>query len=125
MNCFVHGVSPVKDATNNKRKYFNCTLQCEDKKVIRAVCFSPKRQNQIKMLSQTRSLVKVQNFQLQYEDSGPDGDIVITKYTKIAPIKKDVNFTFSDKLIASSSNVELSSLNNLLQLKLKLSKSLG
>ena len=97
MNCFVHGVSPVKDATNSKRKYFNCTLQCEDKKVIRAVCFSPERQNQIKTLSQTRSPVKVQNFQLQNEDSGPDGDIFITKYTKIAPIQKDVNFTFSDE----------------------------
>ena len=71
----------------------------EDKKVISAVCFSPERQNQTKMLSQIRSPVKVENFQLQNEDSGPDGDIFITKYTKIAPIQKDVNFTFSDELI--------------------------
>ena len=84
------------------------------------------------MLSRTRSpvKVKVKNFQLQNEDSGPDRDIFITKYTKVAPIQKDVNFTFSDELMVSSSNVELSSLNKLaaeqvLQLKLKLSKSPG
>ena len=56
--CYIHGLSPVKNANNSDKRYFNCTLQCKDG-VRRAVCFSQQRHPEIKTFQNTKCAVKI------------------------------------------------------------------
>ena len=110
MDCYVQNVSPVTKASSSNRRYFSCTLQCKDNPV-RAVCFSPEKQSQLKTLAQTKSPVKIHNF--RKPDDGKD--IFITKYTNITALSKDeINFEFQDDLTASADDIiNLSAVPNL------------
>ena len=113
VECFIHNVSPVKTSNNGKRQYFNCTLQCEDK-VVRAVCFSPEKQTQVKTVELTKTPVRLQNF--WQNDTDPSKDIFITKYTQVTPLTNDqVDFQFSDELTNASTDaiINLSSVSRL------------
>ncbi|CAB4011402.1 Hypothetical predicted protein [Paramuricea clavata] len=110
VQCYVHAVSPVKTATSNNRKYFNCTIQSEEK-VTRAVCFSPDKHSQLKTLQQTKSPIKIENFGHARNDE--NGDMLIHKFTKIVPIDATtISFPYSDNLTASGI-IPISSIANL------------
>ena len=81
LSFYIHAVSPVKKADKNEKHYFNMILQTKDES-IKAVCFSPEKQSELKTLEKVESPVKIQNFQK------PDKDILLNKFTKIKPIEK-------------------------------------
>lgn len=86
ITCYIQSVSPVKNASSNKRKYFDFSLQTRDEP-LRALCFLSDKQPELKTLEQVKSPVKIQNYDRQKQD------VLITKYTKIVPLEKDnVNF---------------------------------
>ena len=86
ITCYIHSVSPVKNASSSKRKYFDFSLQTRDEP-LRALCFVSEKQTELKTLEQVKSPVKIQNYNRQKQD------LLITKYTKIVPLDKDdVNF---------------------------------
>ena len=110
MQCYVHAVKPVKKATSSNRKYFNCTIQGEEK-LTRAVCFSPEKHSQLKTLQETKSPVKIENF--GHSSNDENGDMLIHKYTKITPIDATkIIFSYSDGLTATGV-VPISSIVNL------------
>ena len=100
LHCYIHAISPVKKATSSNRKYFDCTLQNEDNSV-RAVCFSTEKHPELKTLQQTKSPVKITN----YNTSANNGkeDIILLSKTKITPITSDdSNFPYSGELTAAT-----------------------
>ncbi len=109
LDCYLHNVTTVQKAYFSNRKYFNCVVQ-SDKKPVRAVCYSPEKQAQIKAFEIARSPVKIQNFKETKDD------LIITKWTSITPLEKGkIPFAYSDKLSASASGqpVVLSAVHNL------------
>ena len=77
-----------------------CTLQNEDNSV-RAVCFSTEKHPELKTLQQTKSPVKITN----YNTSANNGkeDIILLSKTKITPITSDdINFPYSGELTAAT-----------------------
>ena len=77
--CYIHSVSPLKNASSNKRKYFDFSLQTRDEP-LGALCFVSEKQMEFKTLQQVKSPVKIQNCDKQEQD------VLITKYTKIVPV---------------------------------------
>ena len=76
-------MSPIKKAaTSEKHFFFYLILQTKDESV-RAVCFSPEKQNELKTMEKVKSPVKIINFQK------PHQDIFINKCTKITPLPID------------------------------------
>ncbi|XP_015779239.1 PREDICTED: uncharacterized protein LOC107357102 [Acropora digitifera] len=104
--CYIHGLSPVKNANNSDKKYFNCTLQCKDG-VRRAVCFSQQKHPEIKAFQNTKCAVKI----LQYSTSKTD-DIILNHQSKIIPNEEETRFSYSDDLIPSGVVTSISALNN-------------
>ena len=93
LNCYIHAVSPVKKGALSGKEYFSCTLQKKDG-VMRAVCFSPEKQDNVLQLGKSKSPVKIKNFQTKIYQGKPE--IVMSKYTKITTLsKEDVNFNYS------------------------------
>lgn len=93
MTCYLHSVSEVKNASESKRKYFNCIVQSNNKP-IRAVCFSPEKRPELQAVAATKSPVKIKNYKQSNND-----DLTITKFTKITPLdNKDVDFAYSEEL---------------------------
>ena len=83
------------------KEYFNCTLQKKDG-VVRAVCFSPEKQNNVLQLGKSKSPVKIKNFQTKIYQGKPE--VVMSKYTKITTLsKEDVNFNYS---IVAGENIQ-------------------
>lgn len=66
-----------------KGGFFNLILQTKDESV-RAVCFSPEKQTELKTLEKVKSPVKIKNYQKPHQDI-----IFINKYTKITPLPID------------------------------------
>ena len=111
LQCFIHDVSPTQEATSSKRKYFNFTAQSKNE-AVRAVCFLPDKQPELRTLQQVKTPVKLENFTTS--SSGAKQDLIITKYTKITPLKKDdVDFTFSDELQANEPVTNISAIHKL------------
>jgi hypothetical protein len=82
----------VKKGALSGKEYFSCTLQKKDG-VMRAVCFSPEKQNNILQLGKSKSPVKIKNFQTKIYQGKPE--VVMSKYTKITTLsKEDVNFNY-------------------------------
>ena len=89
ITCYIQSVSPIKNTSSNKRKYFDFSLQTRDEP-MRALCFLSDKQPEVKTLEQVKSPVKIQNYDRQYQD------VLITKHTKIVPLEKDnINFAHS------------------------------
>lgn len=105
--CFVHTLSPVKNAANSGRQYFHCTLQTENK-TVRAVCFSPEKHQTFQSSEDNKSPLKLENCK-QPESDGQD--LIVTKYTKITPLARDqLSFQYSDELTQKSKITDISSL---------------
>ncbi len=56
LSCYIHAVSPVKKADTSERRFFYLILQQKDESV-RAVCFSPEKQAELKTLEKVKSPV--------------------------------------------------------------------
>lgn len=100
LHCYIHAMSPVKKASSSNRKYFDCTLQNKDNSV-KAVCFSPEKYAKLNTLQQTKSPVKITN----YNTSANNGkeDIILLSKTRITPItSNDIDFHYSGKLTAAT-----------------------
>ena len=125
----MHNISEVKNASESKRKYFNCIVQCEDKPV-RAVCFSPEKRSELQAVAKSRSPIKLKNYKRASNDSE---DLTITKFTKISTLEKnEVNFLFSEEISSASTgkSVSISSIpklatEQLIQIKGKVMKMSG
>ena len=104
MKCYIHGVSPVKDAQFSGRKYFNCTVQKKDGPV-RAVCFSPNKHSEFTTLQKAKSPVKVSHY-----TKSKGKDIVFNQYTKITPVD-NIEFQHSSKLLITGLANTIASLN--------------
>ena len=104
--CYIHALSPVKNANNSDKKYFNCTLQCKDR-VRRAVCFSQQKHPEIKAFQNMKCAVKI----LQYTTSKTD-DVTLNQQSKIIPNKEETGFSYSDDLIPSGVITSISALKN-------------
>ena len=84
ITCYIHSVSPVKNASSNKRKYFDFCLQTRDEP-LRALYFVSEKQTEMKTLEQVKSPVKIQNYMYDKQKQ----DVLITKYTKVVPMAVD------------------------------------
>ena len=112
MLCYLHNISQVKTATESKRKYFNCVVQCDDKP-LRGVCFSPEKRGEMQAVVAAKSPVKIKNFKRANNETN---SVTITKYTSITPVEqRDINFVFSEELSkpATGEPVTISSISNL------------
>ncbi|XP_028416740.1 uncharacterized protein LOC114540939 [Dendronephthya gigantea] len=99
LTCYLHNISEIKNASDSKRKYFNCIVQCADKPV-RAVCFSPEKRPGLQALSNSKSPVKLKNYK---QSSNTNDDLTITKFTKVSALdKSEVNFAFSEDISSAS-----------------------
>ncbi|XP_028400886.1 uncharacterized protein LOC114523994 [Dendronephthya gigantea] len=110
--CYLHNISQVKTATESKRKYFNCVVQC-DNRALRGVCFSPEKRSEMSAVATTKSPVKIKNFKRARND---ENNVTITKYTTITPVEQgEVDFAFSEELSQSATGepVSVSSVSNL------------
>jgi hypothetical protein len=65
-----------------KGVFFYLILQQKDESV-RAVCFSPEEQAELKTLEKVKSPVKIKNYMK------PHKDIFLKEYTKITPLQED------------------------------------
>ena len=72
--CYIHGLSPVKNASNSEKKYFNYTLQCL------AVCFSQQKQSEITTFVKTKCAGKILNFTTSTRD-----DSTLNHQRKVIP----------------------------------------
>lgn len=61
VSCYIHAVSPVKNAKSSNKKYFNCTLQ-KGAESVTVVCFVSQKQPELKTLDQTKAAVRVSNY---------------------------------------------------------------
>ena len=99
INCYLHNISDVTNATGSKKKYFNCIVQGSDKPVW-AVCFSPEKRPELQALATTKSPVKLKNYK---RANSTDDDLTITKFTKIIPLdQKEITFPYSEELSATA-----------------------
>ena len=106
LSCYVYAVSPVRKVDKNEKRYFNVILQTKDES-IKAVCFAPEKQSEMKTLEKVESPVKIQNFQK------PDKDILLNKFTKIKPIEKsEIDFIRAEICNSEGLIPNLSSLQN-------------
>ena len=64
---FIHNVSPLKKSS--KATYFDLVIQTKDD-TVRAICFSPKKHNDLQMKSKASSPVKLANFRIK-DDGSP------------------------------------------------------
>ena len=104
--CYIHGLSPVKNAINSDKRYFNCTLQCKDG-VRRAVCFSQQKHPEIKTFQSTKCVVKILN-----DTTSKTDDIILNHHSKIIPNEEATGFKYSADLIPSGVINSISALNN-------------
>lgn len=104
--CYIHGLSPVKNASNSDKKYFNCTLQCKDGD-RRAVCFSQQKHPEIKTFQNTKCAVKILNYTTSKTD-----DIILNHQSKIIPNEEATEFNYSADLIPTGVITGISALNN-------------
>lgn len=84
LHCYIHAMSPMKNAQSSNRKYFDCTLQNKDT-TVRAVCFSPEKYSELNTLQKTKSPVKITNYNTSAGSTGKEDIIILTK-TRISPI---------------------------------------
>ncbi|CAB3978458.1 Hypothetical predicted protein [Paramuricea clavata] len=61
INCYLHNISEVKNATGSQKKYFNCIVQGSDKPV-RAIYFSPEKLPKLQAIATTKSPIKLKNY---------------------------------------------------------------
>ena len=100
LHCSIHAMSPVKKANSLNRKYFDCTLQNKDNSV-RAVRFSPEKYAELNTLQQTKSPVKITNYNTSANNG--KGDIILLSKTRITPItSNDIDFPYSGELTAAT-----------------------
>ncbi len=99
LTCYLHNISEVKNASESKKKYFNCIVQCNDKPV-RAVCFSPEKRSELQALAASKSPVKLRNYK---RGSNASEDLTITKFTKVTALdQKEVEFAYSEEIASAS-----------------------
>jgi hypothetical protein len=90
----------VKTANSSDKKYFNWTLQLANNHSCRAVCFSPDKQSELKMLEKVKSPVKIQNYKTNQGMNGKD-EIILQRFTKFTPLgNTDVDFSHNKFLTA-------------------------
>lgn len=75
LHCYIHAMSPMKNAKSSNRKYFDCTLQNKDT-AVPAVCFSPEKFSELNTLQKTMTPVKITNYNTSTASSGKE-DIII------------------------------------------------
>jgi hypothetical protein len=90
----------VKTANSSDKKYFNWTLQLANNHSCRAVCFSPDKQSELKMLEKVKSPVKIQNYKTNQGMNGKD-EIILQRFTKFTPLgNTDADFSHNKFLTA-------------------------
>ena len=91
----------MKKAKSSDKKYFNCTLQLANNHSCRAVCFSPDKQSELKMLEKVKSPVKLDpNYKTNQGINGKD-EIILQRFTKLTPLgNTDVDFSHNKFLTA-------------------------
>ena len=85
---YIHNLTSVKTSKKSGTSYFNCQLQMSHKKLVRAVCFSPKKRIDIQQVFKMKSPIKIKGIKrsLNKSFSGRDDEeITITKAAKITP----------------------------------------
>ena len=79
LHCYIHAMSPMKNAKSSTRKYFDCTLQNKDT-TVRAVCFSPEKFSELNTLQKTMTPVKItNNYNTSASSSGKEDVIILSK----------------------------------------------
>lgn len=112
LHCYIHAMSPMKNAKSSNRKYFDCTLQNKDT-TVRAVCFSPEKFSELNTLQKTMTPVKITNYNTSAASSGKE-DIIILSKTRISPItSNEIDFPYLTELTASGILPDLSALEKL------------
>lgn len=112
LHCYIHAMSPMKNAKSSNRKYFDCTLQNKDT-TVRAVCFSPEKFSELNTLQKTMTPVKITNYNTSAASSGKE-DIIILSKTRISPItSNEIDFPHLTELTASGILPDLSALEKL------------
>ena len=112
LHCYIHAMSPMKNAQSSKRKYFDCTLQNKDT-TVQAVCFSPEKYSELNTLQKTKSPVKITNYNTSAASSGKE-DIIILSKTRISPItSNEIDFPYLSELTATGILPDLSALEKL------------
>lgn len=96
----LHNVSPIKENDKNV-KWFDCDIQLQQG-LVRGVCFdpSPSTLEHFARVAESKSPVKLSNFQTSNKRKGDGVDIIIRKKTKLEDLK-DVHVPF-DRLDVTS-----------------------
>ena len=129
LTCYLHNISEIKNASETKKKYFNCVVQCNNKPV-RAVCFSPEKRSELQAIAKSKSPIKLKNYK---QTSSTSDNLTITKFTKITTLEKsEVSFDYSEEISSASTgkSVSISTIpklasEQLIQIKAKVVKISG
>ena len=91
--CYIHAMSPMKNAQSSNRKYFDCTLQNKDT-TVQAVCYSREKYSELNSLLKTGSPVEITNYNTSAVTNGKE-DIIILSKTRISPITSiEIDFSW-------------------------------
>lgn len=103
MLCFF-SLSPVR--VGPEKKFFNFHLQMEDKKYVRAICFSPGKRKLFQECEKKSSPVKIRKF--MHDRNEQSTDILMSQYVVIEELQpEDVPFS-KQELLPSDLNVSIS-----------------
>ena len=96
---YIHIPSPVKASRNSAIRYFNCHIQTADNKVVRAVCYSPKKRVNLQQAFQSKSPVHIKGVKRSLSKSFSSDksieEIQITKQAKITPTTANFQYNSS------------------------------
>ena len=96
---YIHLLSPVKASRNSAISYFNCHIQTADNKVVRAVCYSPKKRVNLQQAFQSKSPVHIKgvkrSFSKSFSSDKSTEEIQITKQAKITPTTANFQYNLS------------------------------
>ncbi|KAJ7391599.1 hypothetical protein OS493_017296 [Desmophyllum pertusum] len=108
---FLHNVSPIQQKDKNV-KWFDCEIQIPQG-LVRGVCFdpSPSTWEHFNKVAESKSPVKMTNFETIKKRKGSELDIIIRKKTKLEEIKDDP-FDRSD-VVATTTTTTIGSLKDL------------
>jgi hypothetical protein len=115
---YIHNLSPVKNGPS--KKYFDFNFQTEEKTVVRAICFLPRKRKCIEDAMEKSSPIKMRKF--VHDKKEGSTDILLSDNVEIDQLQStDVTFTKTE-LVPADLNLSMLSMiavNQLITLKAK------
>lgn len=97
---YISDVSPIKQARESKRKYFDFTLNTENSEE-RSVCFSPEKHKLISIIESEKSGCELKKFKKSDRD-----DILVTDYTSVKKVKLSFEMPAKQEVITEVATIK-------------------